>query len=222
MRTFTLVSVLIMAFIAGYAAASEETLVLGDGVSLKVLYFAPKDTQRAPPLALLISGGSSNEFMARAQFWFGKEFVDRGWAVAVPISPDGQRFSELSSGVFTPLIDYLHQSHRLRDGKPLLVGISSGGSAALEMALNSPQEFRGVVATPGRIKPISGRSSLLGLPVYLRIGEKDDFLWNRSMDEQVEIMRTAGALVDAQLVPDARHIFSLDWEALESWLEQTR
>jgi len=30
-------------------------------------------------LALLISGETSNTFMARAQFWLGKELVDRGW-----------------------------------------------------------------------------------------------------------------------------------------------
>ena len=221
-KALNLIQALFLVALAGFAAASEESLVLGDGVSLKVLYFAPENTQQAPPLAMLIPGGSSNEFMARAQFWLGKGFVERVWAIAIPISPDGIRFSEHSADVFPRIIEYLHQAHRLRNGKPLLVGISGGGSAALEIALNNPDEFSGVVATPGRVKPESTPKALQGLPVYLRVGEKDDFLWNRTMDPQADMMRAAGAKVDAALVPDARHIFRLDWEGLEVWLKQTR
>ncbi len=217
-----LFAALILLATAGFATASEETLVLDDGITLKVLYFAPEDTQQAPPLAILISGGASSEFMARAQFWFGREFVERGWAIAVPISPDGVRFPEHSADVFPRIIEYLHQAHRIRSTKPLLVGISGGGSAALEIAMSNPQAFSGVVATPGRVKSIGSSDSLQGLPIFLRIGEKDDFMWNRSMDSQVEMLRKAGAKIDAALVPDARHIFLLDWDSLDQWLQQIR
>ena len=221
-KILNLIQALFLVALAGFAVASEETLVLGDGVSLKILYFAPENIQQAPPLALLISGGSSNEFMARAQFWLGKEFVARGWAIAIPISPDGVRFPEHSADVLPRIVEYLHQAHRLRSGNPLLVGISGGGSAALEIALNNPGGFSGVVATPGRINQESTLQALQGLPVYLRVGEKDDFLWNRTMDSQAATMRAAGAEVNAALVPNARHIFRLDWDGLEIWLEQTR
>mgnify|MGYP000479663480 CR=1 FL=1 len=48
--------------------SAEEFLVLADGTEVKVLFFEPQEPLQTPPLALLISGGSSNEFMARAQF----------------------------------------------------------------------------------------------------------------------------------------------------------
>lgn len=200
--------------------AAEEFLVLADGTEVKVLFFEPPEPAQAPPLALLISGGSSNEFMARAQFWLGKELVARGWAIAVPISPDGNRFSADNSALFPDLIKQLYASHELQAGKPLLLGISSGGSAALAIAAQNPVAYLGVVATPGRIDPDENLESLHGLPIYLRIGELDNFRWNRKMDAMVEALQRAGAGVDAAIVPDARHIFKLDWDNLQSWLQK--
>jgi len=180
--------------------SAEEFLVLADGTEVKVLFFEPQEPLQTPPLALLISGGSSNEFMARAQFWLGKELPNRGWAIAVPISPDGNRFSADNSALFPELIKLLHASHGLKAGKPLLLGISSDGSAALAIAARNPV------------------GSLNGLPIYLRIGEQDSFRWNRRMDAMVELLQLAGARVEAAIVPGARHIFKLDWDNLETWL----
>lgn len=202
--------------------AAEEFLVLADGAEVKVLFFEPLEKTQAPPLALLISGGSSNEFMARAQFWLGKELRNRGWAIAIPISPDGHRFSVENSALFPELIKQLHASHELKADKPLLLGISGGGSAALAIATRDPAAYLGVVATPGRIIRDSTLGSLDGLAIYLRIGEQDNFRWNRRMDTMVERLRGAGARVDAAIVPDARHIFTLDWENLENWLANIR
>jgi predicted esterase len=109
-------------------------------------------------------------------------------------------------------------SHSLKQQKPLLVGISSGGSVALAIALKYPQAFSGIVATPGRLLDDSKLAPLGGLPVYLRIGERDDFRWNKQLDAMTATLQEAGGRVDAAIVPDARHIFKLDWDNLESWL----
>ena len=95
LRRITLVTLLLL-LLPGMLAAAEQTVQLQDGASVKLFFFEPHDLQLAegspPPLAIFIAGGSNNEFMAKAQFWLGKEFVDRGWAIAVPISPDGKGF----------------------------------------------------------------------------------------------------------------------------------
>lgn len=209
----------LLALVPGLLQAAEETLLLGDGIPIKVLFFTPADSTAPPPLALMIAGGSSNEFMARAQFWLGKEFVEHGWAIAVPISPDGKRFSTQNANLFPELIEKIRASHELDTDRPLLVGISSGGSAALLIAANNPTLYRGVVATPGRLKNDSAVSMLQELPIYLRLGEKDDLRWHRSIDSIVARLHAAGARVDAALVPDGRHIFRLDWDNLENWLQ---
>ena len=205
--------------VSGPLLAAEETLILNDGNSVKVLFFEPADSNEAPPLALLVAGGSSNEFMARAQFWMGKEMVGRGWAIAVPISTEGRMYFVDNPRLFPEIIGLLRDSHDLQQGKTLLVGISSGGSAALAIAAQDPRHYLGVVATPGRVWDDSIFENLNGLPIYLRIGEKDNFRWNRRLQGAVELLHRAGANVDAAIMPEAKHIFRLDWENLEDWLQ---
>ena len=230
-KLLSLLLVCMVIALPAYMRAAEESVMLSNGVSVKVLYFQPHDTQPHdtqphdtgnPPLALLVSGGSNDKFMARAQFWLGKEMVERGWAIAVPVSPDGRRYFVDNPQLFPDIIAHLHNNHDLQAGKTLLVGISSGGSAALAIAAQQPQHYLGVVATPGRIWNETRLRALYGLPIYLRIGEKDNFRWNRRLEDMVEVLHGAGANVDAAIMPDARHIFPLDWENLEAWLEGLR
>ena len=225
LRRLTLVTLLLL-LPHGMLAAAEQTVQLQDGAAVKLFFFEPHDVPLAqgnpPPLAIFIAGGSNNEFMAKAQFWLGKEFVDRGWAIAVPISPDGKGFSTGESSTLPQIIEQLHATRALQDSKPLLVGMSSGGSEAIAIALRNPSAFRGVVATPGRIKSDASVDELDGLPFYIRIGEKDDFRWNRLFEPMSQKLVSAGAEVDAKIVEDARHVFQLNWENLEVWLRKLK
>ena len=221
--TLIRVTIALLLLLATLVEAAEETLVLSDGSTVETLFFAPVGNAGEPtPLAILVAGGAGSEFMARAQFWFGKELVDRGWAIAVPISPDGEPFSHRSAHLFLKLIQSLHGNHHLMRAKPILVGISSGGSAALAIAAQAPEHYLGVVAIPGRIKADTDISAMHGLPVFLRVGENDPFHWNRRLDEITAKLETAGAEVDAAVVPEARHIFKIDWDQLEPWLQKLR
>ena len=223
MRSYisVLASLMLLA-IPRHSFAAEETIILDDGLSVRVLYFEPEDLSEPPPLAILISGGYSDEFMARAQFWLGKEMVQRGWAIAVPISDQGRKFFVDNAGIIPAVVERLRKTHSVSDQRPMLVGISSGGSAALAIAAATPELYLGVIAAPGRIWDESKFSRLAGLPVFIRVGEKDDFRWNRLLDENATLLRQAGAAVDAALVPDEHHIFSLDWEELETWLQSVQ
>lgn len=220
MRQFSYSLLLIILLFPFGIQAGEDAVLLSGGESIRVLYFEPAEQQASTPLAVMVTGGSSNEFMARAQFWLGKELVDRGWAVAVPISPEGRDFFVQHAEEFPQLIADLRKLHNLNPDKTLLVGISSGGSAALEIAAAHPEEYLGVVATPGRVKRDS-LGHLDGLPVYLRVGERDDFRWNRRLERDSARLKAAGALVDAALVPGAKHIFPVNWIELEAWLNTT-
>lgn len=219
MRTaiFSLLSLLLLSL---SVQAAEELVTLVGGDQVKVLYFEPDASAQAPPLAVLISGGSNSEFMARAQFWMGKEMVARGWAIALPVSPGGRHYFVENAEHFPALIADLRRIHTLRPGRTLLVGISSGGSAALEIAARDPLPYLGVVATPGRLQEDTTIRALQGLPIFLRVGEKDDFRWNKYLDQLIIRLETAGARVNAAEVPGARHIFPLNWDELEPWLQQ--
>lgn len=217
-----LLTLVIFMLLPAAMVAAERTIQLDDGVAVRLFFFEPKVDSGPPPLAIFIAGGSNNEFMAKAQFWLGKEFVDRGWAIAVPLSPDGEAFSIGDSSILPQIIEQLYASQNLQDSKPILVGMSSGGSEAMALATDRPQLYRGVVATPGRIKSEVEFGALDGLALYIRVGEKDDFRWNRLLEPMTQRLRAAGAEVDSAIVPEARHVFQIDWTSLEAWLAKLR
>jgi len=203
------------------AASSERMIKLSDGSSMKVFMFDADDGSAGPwPLTVLMSAGRANEYVARAQFWLGYELAQRGWTIAVPVSPDSRSFVGRNGELIPELIEKLQAHNNIRSGKVLLVGVSNGGTAALEIAARHPQRYYGVVAVPGNIRNELPLPELDGLPVYLRIGENDRLRWDQRLQEITRRLQDAGAQVDARLVDGARHVFPLDWDELQPWLER--
>jgi dienelactone hydrolase len=203
------------------AALARETVVqLDDGSSVKVFLFEPKSHGDGPwPLCVLMTGGSGNEYVARAQFWLGRELANQGWMIAVPVSPDNTPFTGENGRKIPKVIEQLQYSPDIMPGKVLLVGVSTGGSSALELAAQTPQQYYGVVAVPGMLKDLSVINDMQQLPVYLRIAENDLFRWHHHMPALVEALSAGGAQVNAALVPEGRHVFRLNWDELQPWLE---
>jgi hypothetical protein len=85
MQNHKIILFLILLSLLATSQAAEETVFINDNVAIKLYYFAPAPEFETPRLAILLSGGSNDEYMAQAQYWIGKEMVDRGWAIAVPI-----------------------------------------------------------------------------------------------------------------------------------------
>jgi predicted esterase len=107
-------------------------------------------------------------------------------------------------------------------GKSLLLGVSTGGSSALEIASRNPQNYLGVVAVPGRIKSSEPIPFLQGLPVFLRIAERDYFRWQKDLPDMAQFLTNAGAKVDAALVAGGRHTFTINWQELDPWLDSLK
>jgi len=204
----------------GALQAAEESVILSNGDTLKVFYFAPENVE-TPPLVMHVSSGSNNEFAARAGFWLGKELVERGWAVAVPISPEGRMYFVNNPDLFSEIIAALQTEHDLHGEKVVISGISNGGSAALAIAAQRPQQYIGIIAAPGRIWDENKFTTPMeGMQVYLRIGERDTYRWNNRLEEIATTLAGNGAEVDAELVAGAKHIFEMDWDSLQSWLDR--
>lgn len=201
-------------------AEHERMVELQDGSRIKVFVFFPKEQGDGPwPLGVLMPGGTANEYVARAQFWLGHELTNRGWAIAVPVSPDASSFFGENARKIPGVIDRLQESDRINDGKSLLVGISNGGTSAIEIGARNPENYFGVVAVPGIIKNPDVIQNMKELPVYIRIGENDLLRWYRQLPDVTRTLREAGARVDSDLVPDANHVFPLNWEELQPWLD---
>lgn len=171
------------------------------------------------PLALVMGGGAGDGRIARSTFeGLGREFAAHGWAVAVPVSPNGRSFWEGNADKVRQLIGMLKERDEVAEGRALLAGISNGGISALEIASRHPEEYLGVVAVPALASNDSVRA-LKDFPVYLRIGSEDQLGWASRYDSTVKAMEEAGAKLDAQLVEGAPHRVPVDWSSLEPWLE---
>lgn len=204
-----------------FGAEHERMVELEDGSRIKVFVFFPKEDGDGPwPLGVLMPGGTANEYVARAQFWLGHELTNRGWAIAVPVSPDASSFFGENARKIPEAISKLQESPRINPGKSLLVGISNGGTSAIEIAARTPENYFGVVAVPGIIKNPEVIQDMKGLPVYIRIGENDLLRWYRHLPDVTRTLRDAGARVDSALVPDANHVFPINWDRLQPWLEE--
>lgn len=204
-------------------AAAERTLNIDDGSEIRVLVFSPHNSGEGPwPLALMIPAGSGQEFIVRTQFWLGKDFTDRGWVIAVPILWDGTSPSTENNVNLAGLIKGLQTDPSIKDGKSLLLGISTGGSSALELAIQDPGDYFGVVAMPGRLKQSEPLPAMHGLPIFLRIAERDNFRWNKQLPDITRRLESAGARVNAKLVPGSKHIFPINWDELDPWLESLK
>jgi len=196
-------------------------VALDDSRALGVYLLLPTAANTTPaPLLILMPGGSGEEALARdLQYWLGEEFQQRGWAVAIPVSPNQRSFRGANNTLVPLLINVLQQDKRIATGKVLLAGISNGGMSALEIASASPERFRGIVAVPALVPQGLAVNKLAGMPIYLRIGDQDEMTWMTRLDETTQTLRDGGALVDAGLVFMSPHMFQMEWETLDPWLE---
>ena len=75
---------------------------------------------------------------------------------------------------------------------------------------------------PGIIKDVETIGDFHDLPVFVRIGENDFLGWNRLLPQLEQQLSEAGARVDAKLEPGANHVFPIDWDELQPWLDKVR
>tara|TARA_B100001939_G_scaffold74470_2_gene62505 strand:- start:1335 stop:1961 length:627 start_codon:yes stop_codon:yes gene_type:complete len=204
-------------------AYAQERITLGDGSRLSVYIVKPAQTLSEPsPLVILMGGGPGNASISRdTSIWLGGGFAERGWMVAVPVSPNNRAFrGDENNHKVEQLITELQKRDEVANGKVLLAGISNGGMSALEIARRNPANYMGVAAVPALATSVVDNRVLAGFPVYLRIGGADQLGWAERFDETAEALTEAGVDLDAAILDSAPHMFRMNWESLEPWLEK--
>ena len=204
-------------------AHAQERITLEDGSRLSVYIVKPAQTLSEPaPLVILMGGGPGNASISRdTSVWLGGGFAERGWMVAVPVSPNNRAFrGDENNHKVEQLISELKKRDEIASGKVLLAGISNGGMSALEIARRNPANYMGVAAVPALATSVVDNRVLAGFPVYLRIGGADQLGWAERFDETAEALTEAGVDLDAAILDSAPHMFRMNWESLEPWLEK--
>lgn len=205
------------------ALNGQQRIELADGSTLSVFIAEPTElSTQPPPLVVVMGGGPGNLSITQdTASWLGSGFAQRGWYVATAVSPNNSSFrGPENNSKIEQLIASLQNSGSVGNGKVLLAGVSNGGMSALEIASRNGSKYYGVVAVPALFRGASKDKSLEGLPVYLRIGSQDQLGWADQFEQTAENLVEAGALVDAQILDGAPHMFRMDWSTLEPWLEK--
>lgn len=203
------------------AAQAQERITLQDGTVLNVfLVTAENQNEQRHPLVILMGGGPGNASISQdTSRWLGSGFAQRGWMVAVPISPNNRSFrGGANNALISELIVELQKRDDVAQGKVLLAGVSNGGMSALEIARRNPGRYFGVAAVPAISTTDTDNEALEGFPVYLRIGGADQIGWADRFDETVASLTDAGVDLDADVLYGAPHMFRMEWESLEEWL----
>ena len=202
---------------------AQERITLQDGTVLNVFLVAPENgANRASPLVILMGGGPGNASISQdTSRWLGSGFAQRGWMVAVPISPNNRSFrGGVNNALITDLITQLQKRQNIAQGRVLLAGVSNGGMSALEIARRNPQDYLGVAAVPAISSADTDNEALRDFPIYLRIGGNDQLDWADRFDETVASLTEAGVVLDADVLDGAPHMFRMEWESLGDWLQE--
>ena len=218
-------SLLVLVLISGLSSmgVAQERITLEDGSRLGVFMVKPAESLSQPaPLVILMGGGPGNASISRdTSIWLGGGFAERGWMVAVPVSPNNRAFRGTDNNdKVEQLIVELQKRADISSGKVLLAGISNGGMSALEIARRNPDNYLGVAAVPALATSVVDNRSLSGFPVYLRIGGEDQLGWADRFDETANALTEAGVDLDAAILDSAPHMFRMNWESLDAWLEK--
>ena len=202
---------------------TQQRVTLEDGSVLTVFMVMPEALSSTQParLAIVMGGGPGNLSISQdTSRWLGQGFAQRGWAVAVPVSPNNRSFRGADNArKIELLIKTLQQDESIAQGKVLLAGVSNGGMSALEIAKRKPENYLGVVAVPAVVSASTNMSALADFPVYLRIGSADQLGWADNFDATVSKLTEAGVQLDAAILEGAAHMFGMDWQSLAPWLE---
>ena len=218
-------SLLVLVLICALSSmgVAQERITLADGSRLGVFMVKPAESLSQPaPLVILMGGGPGNASISRdTSIWLGGGFAERGWMVAVPVSPNNRAFrGNDNNDKVEQLIVELQKRADISSGKVLLAGISNGGMSALEIARRNPDNYLGVAAVPALATSVVDNRSLSGFPVYLRIGGEDQLGWADRFDETANALTEAGVDLDAAILDSAPHMFRMNWESLDAWLEK--
>ena len=214
---------LFITLLFSFMATAQERVTLEDGSVLGVFVVMPAEsTDDSSSLVVLMGGGPGNASISRdTSIWLGGGFSERGYVVAVPISPNNRAFrGEENNQKVEQLIVELQQRDYIAEGKVLLAGISNGGMSALEIARRNQQNYFGVEAVPALATSVVDNRRLAGFPVYLRIGGADQLGWANRFEETVDALTEAGVDLDAAILDSAPHMFRMNWESLDAWLEK--
>lgn len=215
------------------------------GYALRATVFRPADPpgKSAPPRPLVVinHGTSSATRLSVSMpvyYWLSRWFVDRGYVVALPqrrghgatggplaeavgtcSDPDHARSGEIAADDIEAVVDYFSSQPFVAARETVVVGISTGGWAALALAARNPENVAGVINIAGgrgghaggKPNAICGEASLIEaaaiygrtarIPSLWLYAENDSYFGPSLASAMADAWRAGGAEADLHILP---------------------
>lgn len=211
---------LILLFLLGPLYCFAEQIQLDKDTTWEVFIEKPETVRKDTPLCIILPPGPGTKHMTEyARDMLARPLALQGWYVAVPVSPDGKSFFGWTTEV-KKLIEVLKKRKNIHQGKVLIGGISNGGISSIQIASEFPELFCGVIGVPGIAAGKPKLDNLKGMPVFIRVGEKDELKWEPGYRITVKQLKKAGALLDAELIKNGKHTFPIPIKELDAWMQR--
>jgi len=165
------------------------------------------------PVLLALPPGIQDGAMvewALTKYW-AKEAVQRGWVVVSPVTPRGLMHGGGISALAGPLLDSLVKEFNPEGGKFHLAGMSTGGRAAVRVAVENPERFHSLTVLPGmaedqRVLTLVPR--LKGMQVRLFVADTDE-PWVAQSQRLAERLAAGGVEHRLYIMTGEDHVLKL-------------
>lgn len=183
-------------------------------VGTEYLLYVPEtyhDSDRDWPLLLFLHGGGATgtdihrvkETAIPRMLEAGREFP------FLIVSPQHKKGTRFSNDFLSALLDEIVDDFRVDEDRIYVTGLSGGGTATWNLALEYPRRFAAIAPICGRGIP-EGAKRIKHLPAWVFHGARDRLRPVRASEEMVEALRAVGGNVRFTVYPDAGH---------DSWTE---
>ena len=215
------------------------------GHALRATVFRPDDAPGAKPaprpLVVINHGTSAATRLSVAMpvyYWLSKWFVDRGYVVALPqrrghgatggplveavgncADPDHATSGAIAADDIEAVVDFLSQETFVAPRETIVVGISTGGWAALALASRNPENVAGIINIAGGrgghaggarnavcaesrlIEAAAAYGSTARVPTLWLYSENDSYFGPKLATAMADAWRGAGAEADLHILP---------------------
>lgn len=207
-----------------YVVKTQET-VIRENLEY-CLYFPegydPEGTSRFPLLLFLHGGGESGENPGNPHAWLPQMLTDGTrlpFLVLAPHNAHSRKWWDVRAVM--QLLDTVVANNKVDRDRVYLAGISRGGGAAWELAVNYPGKFAALAVVSG-MAPVAYASWIeKAMPIWVFHGKKDPYVPFSGSEAMVEKLREMGHTVKFTTYPRSGHDIqgkAFREEGLYDWL----
>ena len=178
-------------------------------VGSRYLLYLPKDyceSDKDWPLVLFLhGGGATGTDIHRVKRNGPPKLIEEGREYPfIVVSPQHRKNTRFSNDFLDALLNDIVANYRVDEDRLYVTGLSGGGSAAWNLAMEYPHRFAAIAPICGRGIP-EGAHRIKHLPVWVFHGAKDKLRPVKASEDMVTALKAVGGNVKFTVYPEAGH-----------------